>query len=73
MLDALAGRISCACFNTDQGHVAKAWTGEDLWMSQGRICRSSRCGSMKTNRPSIQEDVNLIPGLAQWVKDLALT
>ena len=33
---------------------------------------SSCHGSAETNPPSIQEDVGLIPGLTQWVKDLAL-
>ena len=36
------------------------------------ICWSSHCGSMETNPTSIHEDVGVIPGLAQWVKDLAL-
>jgi len=31
---------------------------------------SSLCGSRLTNPTSIQEDVGLIPGLTQWVKDL---
>ena len=31
---------------------------------------SSRCGSAVMNLTSIYEDVGLIPGLAQWVKDL---
>ena len=34
--------------------------------------RSSHCGSAVTNPTSIQEDVGLIPGLAQWIKDPVL-
>ena len=33
---------------------------------------SSHCGAVETNLASIHEDVGLIPGLAQWVGDLAL-
>ena len=35
-------------------------------------CWSSHCGSAELNLTSIQEDAGLIPGLAQWVKDLVL-
>ena len=36
------------------------------------MARNSFCGSVVTNPTSIHEDVGLMPGLAQWVKDLVL-
>ena len=33
-----------------------------------RLCRNSHCGAAETNPTRNQEDMGLIPGLAQWVR-----
>ena len=37
-----------------------------------QLHRSSHCGLVEINATSIHETAGLIPGFAQWVKDLAL-
>ena len=39
---------------------------------QNKDSKISPCGSAETNLISIHEDVGLVPGLDQWVKDLVL-
>ena len=53
--------------------------GSDIWevwkqqMPSQKCCRwSSHHGSVEMNLTSIHNDKDLIPGLAQWVKDLLL-
>ena len=43
----------------------------DEWSFRNVISWRSRLGSVVTNLTSIHKDMDLIPGLAQWIKDLA--
>ena len=48
------------------------WTNELSILKNFKVFLwSSHCGSAETNPTSIHEDANSIPGLAQWIKDLA--
>ena len=47
-------------------------TGHKFGGEKSSLRWGSCCGAAETNLTSIYEDVSLIPGLAQWVKDLAL-
>ena len=58
--DTFSTIVICTLKSMKLRHIKK-----DKW---GSSCR----GSVEMNLISIHEDVSLIPGLAQWVKDLAL-
>ena len=56
--------------------IAKTWKqpkcpSRDEWIKKMWYRRSCR-GSVVTNPTTIREDSGLIPGLTQWVKDLAM-
>ena len=54
------------------GHQIQESRKEVPFSPLKNIYRSSCHGSAVTNLTSIHEDMGLIPGLAQWVKDLAV-
>ena len=51
--------------------VARLFEG-GLRLVKNAYCRSSHCGAAETNPTKNHEVAGLIPGLAQWVKDLVL-
>ena len=51
---------------------ASGFPSLEQYLHQNSNFGSSHCGSVVMNPTSIQEDVGLIPGLAQWVKDPVL-
>ena len=72
-------RINSSSFVLDAIMQSKSST---LWRLVGQsppclcskwwVFQSSHCGSVATNLTNTHEDASLIPGLAQWVRDLAL-
>ena len=52
-------------------HVPYLWPAAEIVIRPAHIGSSCR-GSAEMNLTSIHEDAGSIPGLTQWVKDLAL-
>ena len=50
----------------------KKWLEDGSLLTSKKLRRSSRHGTVETNLTRNHEVVGLIPGLTQWVKDLAL-
>ena len=53
-------------------HILNGMILKCLYFEKKKNYRSSHRGSVETNQTRNHEVVGLIPGLAQWVKDLAL-
>ena len=58
--------------NTEAREKIYGRQGAQYLFSKLVLTWSSHCGSVVANPISIHEDEGLIPGLAQWARDLAL-
>ena len=76
MLKARQGPLICCFVQPEQGkgHIFEQISKTKLWLmvSLKRFFRSSRHGTAETNLTRKHKVVGLMPGLAQWVKDLGL-
>ena len=70
----LAGCIKMnARYKNEACNTVEKWAKQVLKKTTlKKLSRSTHCDSEVTNPISIHEDEGLIPGLAQWVKDLEL-
>ena len=59
-------RLHSTVFSWERTSLSQELSSQDLLLG------SSHCGAVETNSTKIHKDVGLIPGLDQWVKDLAL-